>query len=159
MGCSECVSPGKHIDIVYGESWSGSYIDLNPKAPIFPYQSEDPCIFISPELGTFHVFAHTDQTGEKVKPFDWHHVSAHAFAYGPRGFWYLFEDPPYTTTIEWAFGETTTVDRRERPQITFFDGRPSLLVNTVKPGRGGIPGGRNALRSNWSYTHLQAIKA
>ena len=28
-----------------GESWSGPYIDLNPKAPIFPYQSEDPCIF------------------------------------------------------------------------------------------------------------------
>jgi len=54
VGCGDCVSGGKHIGIAYADEWSGPYVDLTPKETIFPYQSEDPCIFVSPETGTFH---------------------------------------------------------------------------------------------------------
>ena len=53
------LSPGhKHIGIAYAETWQGPYIDLTPKEPIFPFASEDPCIFVSPETGTFHMLTH-----------------------------------------------------------------------------------------------------
>ena len=120
--CPDCLVSGghKHIGLAFAEQWSGPYIDLTPKEPIFPYASEDPCIFVSPETGTFHILVHTDATGEAEKPIDWKHVSAHAFATSPQGPWIVSDTPPYNRTIEWSDGETSTVATRERPQVIFL---------------------------------------
>jgi len=159
-GCDDCPISGghKHIGLAYAKTWSGPYIDLTPKEPIFPFASEDPCIWVSPELGTYHILAHTDYTGEAEKPWDWKHVSAHAFATQPEGPWIVSATPPYNRTIEWVSGETSTVTTRERPQVIFFDGVPSLLVNGVRPGNYSSPFTPNGYSGDWSYTHVQAIR-
>merc|ERR1712150_290270 len=145
------VSPGhKHIGLVYAETWSRPYIDLTPKEPIFPFASEDPCIFASPETGTFHILAHA--TG------DWHGVSAHAFAYDPEGPWIVSDTIPYSKTIEWSSGDVTQVEKRERPQVIFLNGVPSLLVNGIAPGENPFPFSPNGYTGDWSYTHVQAIR-
>ena len=133
IDCWNCnISQGhKHVGIAYAETWSGPYIDLTPKEPIFPFASEDPCIFVSPETGSYHILAHA--TG------NWHGVSAHAFAYEPRGPWVVSDTPPYSKEIEWVTGEKRTVQKRERPQIIFMNGKPSYLVNGVEPNRTPTP--------------------
>jgi hypothetical protein len=90
-GCPNCtVSAGhKHIGLAFAAQWDGPYIDLTPTAPIFPFASEDPCIFMSPSLGTYHVLSHTDATGVAEQPVAWPHVSAHAFAAHPSGPWHV----------------------------------------------------------------------
>ena len=150
IDCHNCeIAPGhKHVGIAYAETWSGPYIDLTPKEPIFAFNSEDPCIFVSPETGTYHLIAHA--TG------NWHGVSAHAFAYEPRGPWIVADTVPYDKTIHWSDGETTTPQKRERPQVIFLNGVPSLLVNGVEP-KHKSPFSPNGYTGDWTYTHVQAI--
>ena len=101
-GCAACpVSTGhKHIGVAHGLSWRGPFIDLTPSNPIFPFASEDPCLFVSPELGSYHLLAHTDYTGVAEQPANWSHVSAHAFTGNPftPGGWVVSKTPPYTRT-------------------------------------------------------------
>jgi len=156
IGCDDCeISPGhKHVGVSYAETWSGPYIDLTPKEPIFPFATEDPCIFVSPETGTFHILTHATayDTGE------WHGVSAHAFAHDPQGPWTVSDTIPYNETIEWSSGDKTIVEKRERPQVIFLNGVPSLLVNGVAPGKNPSPFSPNGYTGDWSYTHVQAIR-
>ena len=158
-GCTNCTTSAgkKHIGVAYGATWAGPYVDLTPDAPIFPFASEDPCIFVSPETGSFHMFAHTDASGEAEKPVVWPHVSAHAFAASPSGPWTVAASPPYTRAIEWETGEVATVRTRERPQVIFLDGKPSLLVNGVSPDVNSTPASPSGFTGDYSYTHIQAI--
>ena len=158
-GCKNCnVSTGrKHVGIALGKNWSGPFLDLTPDLPIFPFAAEDPCIFVSPETKTYHILAHTDATGSAEQPLIWPHVSAHAYATNPQGPWTVSSVPPYSRNIKWADNTETTVETRERPQVIFFDGIPSLLVNGVKPGNATSPATPNGYTGDWSYTHVQKI--
>ena len=158
-GCPLCnISKGhKHIGLAFGANWSGPFVDLTPAAPIFPFASEDPCIFVSPDTGTYHILAHTDATGSAERPAVWPHVSAHAFADDPRGNWTVSAIPPYTRQITWEDGTVTEVETRERPQVIFIGGVPSLLTNGVKPGNATSPATPAGYTGDWSYTHVQRI--
>ena len=47
-GCANCsVSPGhKHVGVAFGFQATGPFVDLTPDKPVFPFASEDPCIFL-----------------------------------------------------------------------------------------------------------------
>jgi len=148
--CPKCEqSPGnKHIGVAVAETFNGPYIDVTPKEPVFPFASEDPVIYYSKELGYWHILAHSHSGSGTV----------HAFATQPDGPWTISSTPPMSENIEWTDGTVTKVKKRERPQVIFIDGVPSLLVNGVEPGNVPTPFTPYGYTGDWSYTHVQAIR-
>ena len=69
------------------------------------------------------------------------HCGGHIFAKSLSGPWFDSSVGPYTTTVEWASGETTVGYRRERP-FALLDpvtGDPSYLFNGIDFGNGTHP--------------------
>jgi len=166
-GCANCsVSPGhKHIGVAFGLHATGPFVDLTPEQPIFPFASEDPCLFLDTsnankgDVPKWHIFTHTDYTGV-AENGTWAHVSAHAVAHSPwhaAAGWKVLDVPPYTRSIAWAGGQAnTTVRTRERPQVIFDKGLPVALSNGVQPGQYSSPW-TSGWTGDWSYTHVQKI--
>jgi len=159
-GCTTCnVSAGhKHIGLAFGERFDGPYVDLTPDRPVFPWASEDPCIWRDKADGaTWHMLAHTDFSGV-AEDGRWAHVSAHAVAASFAGPWHVAAVPPYTRDIQWASSPPTQVQTRERPQILFdSEMNPVALSNGVMPGNRSSPWHPGGYTGDWTYTHVQLL--
>jgi len=89
--CPNCtLNPNhKHIGIALGEPIAGAQghyalHDLTPTAPIFPWATEDPCVWRDPDSGYFHILAHrtgasTSHTHTYMHPYT--HIPMHPYTH------------------------------------------------------------------------------
>ena len=135
--------------------------DVSPE-PIFPYEAEDPTIFLDSTNNLtnmrWHILAHRLVSNISKE------VCAHAVAASPFGPWKVATTPAYTKTIEWADDGTTgsthlTVSEgRERPHMIIDrTGRPVALSNGVTPGNGATPVTPGGHTGDFTYTHVQVV--
>ena len=164
---SPSTSKHKHIGMAVGElPLSGgsmtAFRDIS-SAPIFPYEAEDPTIWLDTTNNLtdmrWHIFAH--RLVSDINPPS--SVCAHAVASSPYGPWKVAATGAYNTTIEWASagGEdssptVTQVQGRERPHIIFSRaGHPVALSTGVTPGPHATPVTPHGYTGDFSYTHVQ----
>jgi len=113
------------LGIASAPTWKGPYTRLS-NDPIFVCAgAEDPYVWEDTD-GTFHILFNDkweSSTG----------VGGHA--YSEDGLhWTFANTKAYTTTVKWTNGTSSTMHRRERPQV-FFDSNmnPTVLFNGVQP--------------------------
>lgn len=167
---SPSTSKHKHIGVAVGEL----PIDGGPllpfrdvsKTPIFPYEAEDPTIWLDTTNNLtdmrWHVFAHRLVSDINNSS----NVCAHAVASSPYGPWKVATTAAYNTTIEWVAAEGNSASStvwirnqgRERPHVIFSRaGMPVALSTGVTPGRGPTPVTPNGFTGDFSYTHVQLL--
>jgi hypothetical protein len=124
--------------------WAGPYTRVTD-SPILPTTTgEDPFIWTD-SAGNYHILFHN---------FNSSAVGSHAFSPAGGGLktWYFdaAAPPAYTLSVPWVNGSTTSVARRERPQVLFnaTSGAMLALSNGVMPS--------NA--NDGSFTMLVAFK-
>jgi len=113
------------LGIASAPNWKGPYTRLSNN-PIFECDgAEDPYVWQDTD-STYHILFNDKWEDSQA-------VGGHA--YSTDGLhWTFANTKAYTLTVKWTNGTSSTMHRRERPQV-FFDSNmnPSVLFNGVQP--------------------------
>jgi len=136
-GCGYECSGGEKIGIAKAPSYDGTY--TRQDAPLCDGKdclNEDPFMY-QDQNGNFHAIFHFlgPNGGFSCRKVlgKWKGCDIGSHAYSPNGLsnWTFSKTIAYNATVQWTDGSSTTMSRRERPQLVLKDGLPAFLSNGV----------------------------
>jgi hypothetical protein len=130
------------IGLAKADSWGGEYARLNKGQPLFTDHAEDP--FIYKGRRGWHIVTHAmPPSPKRPSSFPFNRSSwpcgpnnnaciGHAYAENYEGPWFYSPVPAAVPVVEWSDGTSSTLYRRERPQVlTNAEGDVEVLYNGV----------------------------